>query len=230
MPSLLRVTINLFGQHQYQGSGRYTSSPTENAALTPNLLMSPSSIDLAELLVADALSHYAPLKAPEIPLGITINHVHITPYRKTEFQTPIQDDPLSSTPLLRWSLQVGQMISMMSHILYAHTMATETPSQLKVVSPFKVKVLIIPLSKREKILQSIHEGHMGISKCQNSARHCMYWPGINWDIHMPCWIMPQHANVTAHRNHDSCSSQHWPWNAHCNSSVMTTSTLKDLHT
>ena len=47
-----------------------------------------------DMLVADALSHYAPLKAPELPLDNTINHVHITPNRKTEFQTFIQDDPL----------------------------------------------------------------------------------------------------------------------------------------
>ena len=44
------------------------------------------------MLVADALSHYVPLKAPEIPLDITINHVHITPDRKTEFQNFIQDN------------------------------------------------------------------------------------------------------------------------------------------
>ena len=47
-----------------------------------------------EMLVADALSHYAPLKALEIPLDMTINHVHITPDKKTEFQTLIQDDLL----------------------------------------------------------------------------------------------------------------------------------------
>ena len=46
------------------------------------------------MLVADALSCCAPLKAPQIPLDITINHVHITPDRKTEFQALIQDDPL----------------------------------------------------------------------------------------------------------------------------------------
>ena len=46
------------------------------------------------MLVADTISHYAPLKAPEIPLDITINHVHTTPNRKTEFQAFIQDDPL----------------------------------------------------------------------------------------------------------------------------------------
>ena len=46
------------------------------------------------MLVADALSYYASLRATGIPLDITINHVHITPDRKTEFQTLIQDDPL----------------------------------------------------------------------------------------------------------------------------------------
>ena len=40
----------------------------------------------------------------------------------------------------------------------------------------------------------------------------------------------QHANVTAHRNHDSSSSQLWPWNAHGNSLALTTSTLTDLNT
>ena len=34
-----------------------------------------------EMLVVDALFHYAPLKAPEIPLDIIINHLHITPDR-----------------------------------------------------------------------------------------------------------------------------------------------------
>ena len=47
-----------------------------------------------EMLVADAVSCYVPLKVPEIMLDITINHVHITPDRKTEFQALIQDDLL----------------------------------------------------------------------------------------------------------------------------------------
>ena len=47
-----------------------------------------------EMLVVDSLSHYAPLKVPDIPLDITINHVHITPDKKTEFQALIQDDLL----------------------------------------------------------------------------------------------------------------------------------------
>ena len=86
-----------------------------------------------EMLVADVLFHYVPLKAPEIHLNMTIDHVHIPPNRKTEFQTLIQDDPLLCS-------LVGQTISMMSHMLYTHTMATETPSQLKMASSFEMKL------------------------------------------------------------------------------------------
>ena len=46
------------------------------------------------MLVADAISCYAPLKAPEKPLDIAINHVHITPDRNAEFQALIQDNLL----------------------------------------------------------------------------------------------------------------------------------------
>ena len=46
----------------------------------------------------------------------------------------------------------------------------------------KGEALIIPPLEGEKILQAIHEGHMGITKCQYSARQCIYWPGINENI------------------------------------------------
>ena len=133
------------------------------------------------MLVADALSHYAPLKAPEKPLDITINHVHITPNRKTEFQTLIQDDPLLHSPaeliIAGWPDDINDV---------PHTVCTYHGHRI----PFTVEnglilqgeAVIIPPSEREKTLQAIHEGHIGISKCQNKTIHCVYWPGINSDI------------------------------------------------
>ena len=44
------------------------------------------------------------------------------------------------------------------------------------------EALFIPPSEREKILKAVHEGHMGISKCQNRAIHDVYWPWIISDI------------------------------------------------
>ena len=42
--------------------------------------------------------------------------------------------------------------------------------------------LIIPPSRQAKVLQSIHEGHLGIEKCKSRARMCVYWPNINDSI------------------------------------------------
>ena len=44
------------------------------------------------------------------------------------------------------------------------------------------EALIIPPSEREKVLISIHEGHLGISKSQSYTRQRIYLPGINADI------------------------------------------------
>ena len=42
--------------------------------------------------------------------------------------------------------------------------------------------MLIPQSMRGVMLQKIHEGHMGITKCQTRALESLYWPGISMDI------------------------------------------------
>ena len=39
--------------------------------------------------------------------------------------------------------------------------------------------IIIPDKKREEILKQIHEGHLGLNKCQMWAKEAVYWPGLN---------------------------------------------------
>ena len=46
------------------------------------------------MILATALLRYAPQVGPEVPLDITIHHIHIIPEKKLEFQQTIQDDPL----------------------------------------------------------------------------------------------------------------------------------------
>ena len=134
-----------------------------------------------EMLVADALSRYAPIDAPEIPLDITINHVHITPEKKSEFQSTIQDDPLlrslAETIIAGWPEDIKDVPrALRPYHPHRHILTVEDGLILR------GEALIIPPMEREKVLQSIHEGHMGISKCQYRARNCVYWPGINQDI------------------------------------------------
>jgi len=38
--------------------------------------------------------------------------------------------------------------------------------------------VVIPSSMRNEILKCIHKGHMGIEKCKQRARTCVYWPSM----------------------------------------------------
>lgn len=54
--------------------------------------------------------------------------------------------------------------------------------------------LIIPTEMRAEMLQTIHEGHMGIEKCKSRARKVIYWPGMSKDIEesiLKCFYMQQ---------------------------------------
>lgn len=46
----------------------------------------------------------------------------------------------------------------------------------------KGEQVVIPTTKRNEYLNKIHEGHFGISRCQQRAKSSIYWPGINKDI------------------------------------------------
>ncbi|CAK1587161.1 unnamed protein product [Parnassius mnemosyne] len=47
---------------------------------------------------------------------------------------------------------------------------------------FRNNRIVIPLSLRKEMLRRIHEGHLGVEKCQRRARDVMWWPGMSADI------------------------------------------------
>jgi hypothetical protein len=44
--------------------------------------------------------------------------------------------------------------------------------------------IVIPTALRECVLTRIHGSHMGIVKCKQLARSCVYWPGIDDELEM----------------------------------------------
>ncbi|XP_068235779.1 uncharacterized protein [Palaemon carinicauda] len=46
----------------------------------------------------------------------------------------------------------------------------------------KGEQLMVPESVRTQYLETIHEGHQGIMRCQARVQMCLFWPGINRDI------------------------------------------------
>ena len=42
--------------------------------------------------------------------------------------------------------------------------------------------MVIPTSMRAEILERIHSGHQGMTKCRQRARDSVWWPGIKNDI------------------------------------------------
>ena len=134
-----------------------------------------------EMVIADTLLRYSPEDTPEILLDIFVNHVYIDAEKKRDYQLAIKDDPLLSA--------------------LADTIITGWPDDIKGVPkalwPYHGQrdsltvedglilcgeAIIIPPGERKKVLEQIHQGHLGTSKCQYRARQCVYWPGINKDI------------------------------------------------
>ena len=133
------------------------------------------------MLGADILSRYAPLTAPEVALDLAIHHVHITPEKKKAFQQCIQEDPLlhslAETIITGWPEDVTDLPNALRPYHTHRDVLTVEDGLI-----LRGEALIISPPERKKVLASIHEGHMGISKCQYRARQCVYWPGINADI------------------------------------------------
>ena len=166
-----------------------------------------------EMLVADTLSRYAPIPAPDIALDLAIHHVHITPEKKIAFQQSIKEDPLlrslAETIITGWPEDIKDLPNALRPY-HAHRDILTVEDGLIL----RGEALIIPPLEREKVLKSIHEGHMGISKCQFRARQCVYWPGINADIKRmveACTTCQQHCPQEPRQPLQSTPAPEQPW-------------------
>ena len=50
--------------------------------------------------------------------------------------------------------------------------------------------IVVPPSLRKNILDILHQGHQGITKCKNRAKNAVWWPGINHQIEQKVQFCP----------------------------------------
>lgn len=74
--------------------------------------------------------------------------------------------------------------------------------------------VLIPTKLRKTILNSIHESHMGIQRCQTLARQSVYWPNMYNDIFIMisnCEICMKHRNSKTKQEMISHDVYDIPW-------------------
>ena len=143
--------------------------------------------------------HYR--RGKEIPLVDALTRVSPTPVEGDGIELPIvavnlitSNIPVSSTEieliheesskdLLRHYIHMGWPIDHRMLLCELHTFWNYR-EDLSMENGLITKGarLIIPSTLRRKVLEQIHEGHLGIEKCMLKARDSVFWPGISNDI------------------------------------------------
>ena len=141
-----------------------------------------------DMHVADALSRAYLNSAEEsdseeIELAVhtLTKHLPVSEARKTEFQLATQSD---------FSLQQVKKLTMegwpnnISNVPESAREFWKVRDQLHVADGliFTGERLVVPTAMKMVTLQAIHKDHMGIERCKQRARSCVYWPLMNEDI------------------------------------------------
>ena len=62
----------------------------------------------------------------------------------------------------------------------------------------KATRIVIPSSMQESILQQLHDGHLGFTKCYNRAKQTVYWPNLRKeleDLVLNCQLCLKHSQA-----------------------------------
>ena len=97
---------------------------------------------------------------------------------------------------IRLATQADDYLAILKHIIQQGWPKTvkEVPQEIQKYWTFheeltiedglilKGTCFVIPDKMREDILKQIHEGHLGLNKCQMRAKETIYWPGLNGQL------------------------------------------------
>ena len=141
-----------------------------------------------EIPLADTLSRVTPTPVEEDGIQLPIVAVNLTmsnlPVSSTEIELICEETSKDPTlTLLRCYIHMGwpndcRMLPQELHTFWNYR--EDLSMKDKLIT--KGARLLIPSTLRKKVLEQIHEGHLGIEKCMLKARDSVFWPGISNDI------------------------------------------------
>ena len=134
-----------------------------------------------EMVLADSMSRLNPRKGPQIALDKTIHVVQFSTDKLREMQEHTNNDEdlhvLKEIILHGWPETPRQVPKSIRQYWSCRNELSLEDGLIM----FGERI-IIPQTKREEVLQKLHYGHQGVSKCQLRAKSCVFWPGINKSI------------------------------------------------
>ena len=138
-----------------------------------------------EIPLADALSRLTPTPVEEDGIQLPIVAVNLItsnlPVNSTEIELIHEETTKDPTlTLLRCYIHMGwpndhRMLPQELHPFWNYREDLSMENGLIT----KGARLLIPSILRKKVLEQIHDGHLGIEKCMFKARDSVFWPGIS---------------------------------------------------
>ncbi|XP_063590442.1 uncharacterized protein K02A2.6-like [Penaeus indicus] len=134
-----------------------------------------------DLLLADGLSRLPSTDNQHIGLDIQINFVTFSNEKLVTLRQETSRDAilheLKEIIIQGWPEKMKDLPRMLQPYW---SFRDELSNEDRLV--IKGSRVIIPVSMQKLVLDRIHEGHQGITKCQLRAKDCVYWTSINRDI------------------------------------------------
>ena len=136
-----------------------------------------------EMVIVDALSRLSPQDKREIPgIQVKVHHlVEITPVKLNHIKEETAQDGtlqiLTPTSHQGWPGSIKKIQTAIKPYLTNRDNISIQEGMVLLGSR-----IIIRESRRQMIMQEIHNGHLGMEKCKLRAKSCIYWPGIYKEI------------------------------------------------
>ena len=141
-----------------------------------------------EIPLADALSRVAPapveedgIQLPIVAVNLITSNIPVSSTKIDLIHEEMSKDP--TLTLLRHYIRMGwpidcRMLPQELHMFWNYREDLSMENGLIT----KGARLLIPSMLGRKVLEQIHDGHLGIEKCMVIARESVFWPGISNDI------------------------------------------------